>query len=746
MMDSVVSNIERLIGDLYSSDCTGRRKEAIEEANRLLTSAQTSNEAWTFVWPLLQKEKNVNVKYFGACSLYMKISKHFFELDQSSQMEIRQRTVECLVSYLNSPDYTFVTTKLISCLSAYVIQTVDSTWTTALPDIVSLIQPEKFPHLPPSRVIYALLQILTAIPEDLGTLYIDKNRKAAVRLELQKSAPSVLFIVHKVLSEDNISDNITQISAKCFANWTKGLGTLVLSDQHSSIMGMMLNAVCNENTCHDAVEAIVDIYTSPHMEKYPKLILQIIEQMSLGLENVLAKAARGLNLDFCKDLYMLFIQIGEAHTRLLLDSLIDSPSYTPVILKLLHAILRCSSTSGHFGYDEFISDQPFNFWITFQDDIMGSDEERIQKYLSLFNEIYDSLINCFLVKVQYPPDEIYLREWDSDDREKFRCYRQDIGDTFMYCFNILRDSMLKTLFSHFNKAIDQVIVSSFKESDRLVLHASAKYLEAVLYAFSSIAENIDVNESTFLPQIFSSFATIPFDAINMPRLLETIMNLFSSYAEWICCNVNYIPYTITVIATALKSNSTMVVVAATMALKIITPECQLNLHPYAPQLILLCEEHLNSPNLQYKDKARLMFTLGTVLSIMPMEMIMQAIDRILVPILAEAENILRMGDSGEDVRSHITGILLILANLFSKLDINLKGTDLEDGDQLVAKSIIQKSAKNCLKPQPLYIIFEKVYTLYTTLFVTFLTCSSFPFLRCCLYLAPLQPNTVTTKI
>ena len=54
-MDSVVSNIERLLDDLYASNCNGGgEKQSIEEANRLLTSAQNSKEAWTFVWPLLQ--------------------------------------------------------------------------------------------------------------------------------------------------------------------------------------------------------------------------------------------------------------------------------------------------------------------------------------------------------------------------------------------------------------------------------------------------------------------------------------------------------------------------------------------------------------------------------------------------------------------------------------------------------------------------------------------------------------------
>ena len=714
-MDSIINDIERFVTNLYAFDNirnNNNNKETFDETNRLLINAQNSNEAWSFVWLLLRNDKSFNVQYFGANTLYLKIKKNFFELDQNSQLEIRHHIFEYLASYLNFPESNFITTKLISCLAAYVIQTIDSSWSTALPDIANLIQPEKLPHLPQSRVVHALVQIFTAIAEEFHILYIEKARKTKVTFELQKHAQSVLFIIHKVLSEDNISDSITQICAKCFSFWTKGLGTLILCDNHSNIVSMILNAVCNENTCSDASEVLIEIYISPYMEKYPKLVLQIIEQMTLVLESTILKASSESNHDFCRHLYLLFIQIAETHSRLILDTLIDSPSYTNAILKLLHVILKCSSTPGYFGYDESISDQAFNFWITFQDDIMGSDEGRIQTYLALFNEIYDTLINCLLVKVQYPPDEIYFQEWRSEERENFRCYRQDIGDTFMYCFNILRSSMLKTLFSHFTKALDQVMFS-YENNDSPALMSSVRYFEGVLFAFSSIAENIDIKELVYLPQMFSSFSTIPLDKINMSRLLDTIMNLMSSVAEWICYNVHYIPYTISVISIALKSNNISVVISATMALKIIIPECQLHLRPYAPQLISLCEEHLSYQNLQYKDKARLMYTLGTVLSIMPMDVIMHTIDRILVPILNETQNILCLADETnvDEVKLHLSGNLMMLANLFSKLDVNLKGTELEEGDQLISKILVQKSAKVNIKLQPLFVILEKVLLL-----------------------------------
>lgn len=36
-----------------------------------------------------------------------------------------------------------------------------------------------------------------------------------------------------------------------------------------------------------------------------------------------------------------------------------------------------------------------------------------------------------------------------------RCYRTDIADTIMYCFNILRDNLLHQLLGHLDNAIAQ---------------------------------------------------------------------------------------------------------------------------------------------------------------------------------------------------------------------------------------------------------------------------------------------------
>ena len=108
---------------------------------------------------------------------------------------------------------------------------------------------------------------------------------------------------------------------------------------------------------------------------------------------------------------------------------------------------------------------PFGFWYIFQDDMIACEPPqvtkkyffimfvvflpvRVQYYIfqivyifqfqqcgQIFGPIYQMLVDSLLRKAMYNLKE---SEWTPDQRESFRCYRTDIADTIMYCFNILR--------------------------------------------------------------------------------------------------------------------------------------------------------------------------------------------------------------------------------------------------------------------------------------------------------------------
>ncbi|OTF78593.1 hypothetical protein BLA29_011794, partial [Euroglyphus maynei] len=148
MDPALITNIESLLNELYDNGTK------FDEINKQLINLQKSKEAWMFVWSLMQKDKPLNVQFFGASSLYVKLIKYRHELDQNSRRQIWMKIIENLIGYMESDEFEMVTTKLVSCLAVCVVQNIDTEWNNALQDLWNLFQPEKLPNIPSTRVIH----------------------------------------------------------------------------------------------------------------------------------------------------------------------------------------------------------------------------------------------------------------------------------------------------------------------------------------------------------------------------------------------------------------------------------------------------------------------------------------------------------------------------------------------------------------------------------------------------------------
>jgi len=71
------------------------------------------------------------------------------------------------------------------------------------------------------------------------------------------------------------------------------------------------------------------------------------------------------------------------------------------------------------------------FWYMLQDEVFAmSNDEQKHKCWEYIKPLYAHLTRI-LVRKSEQPDEKSLAKWSSDDLECFRCYRQDISDTFV---------------------------------------------------------------------------------------------------------------------------------------------------------------------------------------------------------------------------------------------------------------------------------------------------------------------------
>lgn len=216
--------IEKLIYDFYNSS------DGHSAANKQLTYYQVSKESWDFSWMLLQPEKAIEVQYFGASCLHMKISKYWNELgdDDEKILKLRSKLLETMCKYMTDGKLKIVQTKLCVALASYIVHSITKHWPTAICDLIDNFKPHNLPSIPPNKIVNTLISILNVIPEEFNTNFLSMADRNLTRNSLVSSVNPVLSVIQSILEQQQHSDlyDVKQLAIKCFSNWSQNLGTL----------------------------------------------------------------------------------------------------------------------------------------------------------------------------------------------------------------------------------------------------------------------------------------------------------------------------------------------------------------------------------------------------------------------------------------------------------------------------------------------------------------------------------------
>lgn len=134
---------------------------------------------------------------------------------------------------------------------------------------------------------------------------------------------------------------------------------------------------------------------------------------------------------------------------------------------------------------------------------------------------YRELVHIMLRKSMYPA--LDDNTWSLDDKEVFRCYRQDIADTFIYCYVVLNIEMMDILNTKLNEALHK------GTSNGSLQNIQWNEVETVLHAFGAISESIET-ENLYLPKLMKTIKDIPFDNINV-KVLDTALEAVGKYKK-----------------------------------------------------------------------------------------------------------------------------------------------------------------------------------------------------------------------
>lgn len=601
-MDFNAEHIEKAVHQFYQdASCQ-------TEINRWLTAAQVSPQAWQFCWPLMAKDKNAEVQFFGASCLHVKIARYWHEVPAEHVSVLREQLLTQVASFAEGPKT--VLTQLCVSLASLALSTLGEMWPDAITDIIMTFQPQNLPHLQGTHVYLALLQVLTVLPEEFGTAHLPPHRKGVVRHELQKALPQVLPLVQSLLT-DGLAQSIYTQSIQCFSRWMEFGAPLA---DVESLVACCFDAIRNSALFETAVDALIAVFTQPDNRRFPQHVQKLLPRV-LELDDLLQRAMEDHDMEVCQGLTKLIVAAADQNTTLLIQGTLDSDTQKQVSLALVTLVLKCTAMPGYYPVDECCSDLPFSFWYNFQDDVLASEKDQYMSLTQVYAPVYLSLVEVLLHKVRYPPDTEY-ESWDGDDKESHRCYRQDIADTLMYSYAMLHEALLSWLCRSLSSALEKVPTDEVTWQE----------LEALLFALSAIAENIDQKEYIYLPQLFQMLSRVPCTSF---KVISQALDLIGAYADWISSHPEVLGLVLPLMLQGLREPE--LAQSATFSLKEVLQENQSHLQPYVADILNASKEALDKNNLKARDTCRLMSCLGYTLSVVPVDQTMAYLNVLLTP-------------------------------------------------------------------------------------------------------------------
>ncbi|XP_025404966.1 importin-13 [Sipha flava] len=638
-----LETIERALAEFYCNQNI--------EVHKMLLEFQNSVDAWNLVWNMLDTSKPHEIQFFGATTLHIKITKQWLQLKQSDYMLLRDKIMDTLIKYYNSTGPSNVTNKLCYCLCAYVVRTVPNHWPDAIPQLMETFRNSLSQSS--INVSVMILEILMALPEEFGATTLTNTRRNEVRSELEKSSLQVLSIVESILQSDSL-DPIVIHALKCGASWLDiGFDLIKCHRLTDTFISVILNSERSQECILLAIDALKSLCTHPRTSVCEATVFEV-------LSKVIILSDKLFHLEITKEpnvvvdkLFDLFLGIGDQHFRPIVQGLLNDNT-RQLCTKFFNLYLTCTNAPGYYPVNENYSEKTFTFWFLLQDDLLSNYAGPDNALLTIVKPLYISLTQVLLKKVAYPDN---LESWTPDERELFRCYRQDISDTFTYCYFILQSEMLDVLLTIYKQVT----------CDAKTAITQWQTVEACLYAFTAIAEPLQNQDShPHIEQLMSSLGSLPYEQLDKKAAVAA-MDTIGAYYYWMETHPTYLNLIVPLLMMGLH-NSNMFS-SASIALRDIAKECKQTIAPYNDVILNTAMVALKQVN-KLKEELRLIYTIGVILSAMPFPKCKPSLDMFIDPSLDVMRNILNIEDNAEcnKHRPELQKRIKVLGSLVSAID------------------------------------------------------------------------------
>lgn len=692
-----LNHIIQLVSTLYNSQNPTEQNEA----NRRLIDLQSSNEAWHICWPLLDPSQShpVEIHFFAANLLVLKINQSWAQQDEEwLEKQLRPKLFETLVKYASAPNAAKpVVDRLSLALANFALHSIPTFWPNAIENTLETFTSTTLPvNIPHQRVCDILLKILIFIPEEYSVMLPQPDQRAKLNSQITKSGPIVFKFLHTLLTADKdaTSPECRQGLLKCLTSWTLHSQTSLLElDDGKTMLNLLYNLVMDKELCAMACSTLAATFSSQKADSYKNTVIGFIPKLA-KLKEVIQGYIADDEMECAIKIYSLVINFSENHSRLFLRTVLNDGIYLEEeklevtkqgIFEIIRIILDCTAAPGIFGLDEKYSEMAFSFWFTFFENFYYYPEAYNDLICDTFNPLVDSLLQTFIEKAQYPPMSTYHQVWNDDQRESYRCYRQDLGDNISLIIHFPRARL--RLLGQLRELLIQELTQLLQINQTGIPSDNDKpwqKLESVIFFLKSAAESVPFDENEHMPKIFEMIAKIPFNE-SQAELYCTVAEMISAYSDWLYTHSDHLATAFTILFPGVTAPNSHVRLMSTLSLKDLTSECQAVLQPYAIKVVSACTDAIlnHSDHLNTNEKSRLMYTIGTTLAIAPIDTVASALNTLSAPLIGDL-TLKAQSDPNTDPtsRSIILDRLTMLNNLVESLYVKqYSESEYEEGDE-----------------------------------------------------------------
>jgi transportin-3 len=621
-------------------------------ANQWLDDFQHTMEAWQISDSVLHDpSSSLETLYFSAQTIRTKVQRDFEDLPPSAPLSLRASLMTLLMKFRQGP--AAVRTQLCLAMAALAVQMSPEDWGRA--GVVQWLgqelanQPEAIP---------VLLELLAVFPQEANSykIAVRPERRRQFHRDMVSSVQNAFDLLSSCLSEGSIQSREQVLRA--FAAWMRlsfGISATTLASH--PLVAASLAGLNSDETFDAAVDAVTELIRftvsgspvelSAHMPLVVVLVPQVMAlrprfAATVKVAQAEKRAAQGEDIDpseygeeeeeeVTKGMAYLFAEMGESYVDLISSGSSES-------LMIVEALAEVTSHP-----DDNIAAITFNFWhrlslaLTNRERLdqhasaeaeAATDVER-ERRLAIFRPTFELLVSLVSFRVTYPSG---FENWRKDELADFKSTRYAVADML----------------------IDAAAVLGGQETLRLLaqpllqLAASARsggswdwrQAEASLYCIRAIAKAVPSSEDTFMPQVFMLLPQLP----SQPQLIYTSSLTIAAFADWLGSTPSaptLLPSLLQLLTSALAAPEDACAAAA-LALKHVCDACRKLLAGSADALLSVYQQAMSGNsgfNLSSDDELQLVEGLSLMVSALPPERLVPALDALCIPILTPLQQV-----------------------------------------------------------------------------------------------------------